>query len=249
MTCLHEKRSVVRVEQSLQSIPRSSFRFAMWAWCAVFVSCAVGCNSGGTGSGGGRWGSVGSPYAPLSESSRDTVRAQQLTQQAAELISKDPVKAEKLLREALTADITYGPAHNDLGVIELNRGQWYEAASEFEWARKLMPGHPDPRMNLALVFERAGRVDEALATYKTALEVYPNHIPSVQALTRLQVRSDRRDEQTNGFLTEIALAGETPKWREWAQQQLAMNADRGITTQPEIRRTNQSSAAILEEHP
>ena len=33
--------------------------------------------------------------------------------------------------------------HGNLGVLYLNRGELYEAASEFEWARRLLPGHPD----------------------------------------------------------------------------------------------------------
>jgi len=45
-----------------------------------------------------------------------------------------------------------------------------------------MPGHPDPRMNLALTLERAGRTDEAIQTYKTALEVFPGHVPTEQAV-------------------------------------------------------------------
>ena len=102
----------------------------------------------------------------------------------------------------------------------LNQGKLYEAANEFEWARKLMPGHPDPRMNLALTLERAGRIDEALATYGTALEVYPNHLPTIQALARLQLRHDRTDERTGDFLEEIAMRGETPQWRDWAREQM-----------------------------
>ena len=39
----------------------------------------------------------------------------------------------------------------------------YDAAAEFEWARKLMPGHPDPRLNLAITLERAGREEGATA--------------------------------------------------------------------------------------
>jgi Flp pilus assembly protein TadD len=54
-------------------------------------------------------------------------------------MDSEPEKAERLLREALTADLWHGPAHNDLGVIHLRRNELYEAASEFEWARKLMP--------------------------------------------------------------------------------------------------------------
>jgi Flp pilus assembly protein TadD len=137
-----------------------------------------------------------------------------------QIIDSDPAKAEALLREALAADVYHGPSHNDLGVVYLKQGKLYEAANEFEWARKLMPGHPDPRMNLALTLERAGRVDEAIATYDTALEVYPNHLPTMQALTRLQIRRSRTDERTAGMLKEIALSGETPQWRKWAQRSL-----------------------------
>lgn len=83
-----------------------------------------------------------------------------------------------------------------------------------------MPGHPDPRMNLAVTLERAGRIDEALATYDSALEVYPGHVPTMQALARMQLRQQHTDDRTPRMLREIALAGETPQWRQWAQWQL-----------------------------
>lgn len=159
------------------------------------------------------------PYAPLTAADRDPARAQRLTLEAADLADQDPVRAEALLREALTADLYHGPAHNNLGVLYLQQGRLYEAAGEFEWARKLMPGHPDPRMNLALVLERAGHIDEAIATYRTALEVYPDHLPTIQALTRIQLMHNRADDTTPAMLEQIALRGETPAWREWAKAQ------------------------------
>jgi Flp pilus assembly protein TadD len=164
-----------------------------------------------------------SPYAPQSEADRDGLKAQRLTQEAAGIMDKNPAKAEKLLREALTADLYYGPAHNNLGVICLKRGDLYSAAAEFEWARKLCPGLPDPRMNLALTLEKAGRTDEALATYASALEAYPDHLPTLQALARLQVRSGRTDARTHHALQEIALRG-SPEWREWARLRLSRDA-------------------------
>lgn len=124
-------------------------------------------------------------YTLQKEINRDPLRAQSLTRAAARTIDTDPLRAERLLREALAADLYHGPAHNNLGVIFLEQGKLYEAAHEFEWAGKLMPGHPDPRVNLALVLERAGRIDEAMDAYATALEAYPNHLPTIQALARL----------------------------------------------------------------
>lgn len=162
---------------------------------------------------------INGPYQTPQEGARNPLRAQELSQQAADLLDDDPQKAERLLRQALSADLYHGPAHNNLGVLYLSQSKLYEAANEFEWARKLMPGHPDPRMNLALTLERAGRIDEALATYDTALEVYPNHLPTIQALARLQLRHNRTDDRTAGFLKEVALRGE-PQWQAWARRQM-----------------------------
>lgn len=160
-------------------------------------------------------------YSPMTEAGRDPTESRRLAQEALKIAMNDPSRAESLLREALNADLYNGPAHNNLGAIYLAQGRLYEAAGEFEWARKLMPGHPDPRMNLALVLEKAGRIDQAFATYDTALEVYPEHIPTMQALSRLQLRTGRADDRTARMLDEVAIRGETSAWREWARSQRA----------------------------
>lgn len=157
---------------------------------------------------------------------RNPLRAEECTQTALPFLETDPERAERLLREALEADLFHGPAHNNLGVLHLSRGELYEAASEFEWARRLMPGHPDPRLNLAITLERAGRVDEAIDEYRSALEVYPGHIQSIQALARcrLRHRSEAHDAELTTHLREIALRGENEDWRQWARTRLATNA-------------------------
>ena len=157
------------------------------------------------------------PYAPITEGARDTDKAQRLTQQAAKIIDTNLDKAEKLLREALTADLYHGPAHNNLAAIYLARGELFTAANEAEWAKKLMPGHPDPRVNLALILERAGRTDDALQHYTGALEVQPGFLPAIQGLARLQVRAKRTDDRTAALPDDIALRGDTQQWRDWAR--------------------------------
>lgn len=158
------------------------------------------------------------PYDNDRSAIRNPLESQRLNQEAAGLIDTDPDRAEQLLREALAADLFNGPAHNNLGVIHLARGQLYEAATEFEWARKLMPGHPDPRLNLALALEQGGRIGDALESFDAALEVYPDHLPTVMALTRCQLRYQRPDDRTDEFLREIALRGDE-SWRTWARAQ------------------------------
>jgi cytochrome c-type biogenesis protein CcmH/NrfG len=84
-----------------------------------------------------------------------------------------------------------------------------------------MPGHADPRMNLALTLETAGHTEDAMSTYRTALEVSPDHIQAIQALARLQCKSGKKDAKTAEALQVIARRGETLRWREWAQEMLA----------------------------
>ncbi len=160
------------------------------------------------------------PYGPGSAETRSPLTAERLTQEAAALIETDPEKAEILLRDALAADLYHGPAHNNLGVLYLQQNNLYEAAQEFQWAAKLMPGHPDPRLNLAQTLEQAGHIDDALESYSTALEVYPNHLPTLQALARCQLRHSKTNENTQSMLREITLRGETEQWRDWANRQL-----------------------------
>lgn len=190
------------------------------AWLAAALVCCslaaaqlAGCRSGR------------GPYSGQSEAARSPAQAERLTLEAADRIAAggdgDLDRAEALLREALAADLFHGPAHNNLGVVHLKRGRLYEAASEFEWARKLMPGHPDPRVNLALTLERAGRPDDAAEAYGAALEVHPGHMPATQGLARLEARRGRYDAGTSARLREIALGGTSEAWQSWARGRLA----------------------------
>lgn len=155
-------------------------------------------------------------------STRDPAKAEECHQKALKALEADDTKqAEVLLREALNHDLFHGPAHNNLGTILLQRGELYEAAEQFEYARKLLPGHPDPRHNLASTLEIAGRTDDAIQTYKTALEVYPNYLPSVMGLARLQVQMNRTDTDTPGLLREISMRADDQRWRDWALLQIA----------------------------
>jgi len=156
-----------------------------------------------------------------SEADRATSVAEKLNREAADLIGTDPDKAESLLRDALTKDLYFGPAHNNLGVVFLHQQKLYEAAHEFEWARKLLPGNPDPRVNLALTLERAGRIEEAFKTYETALEVAPEDLSAIEALASLAVRTGREDPRLRGWLEAIALGASDTPWASWARGRLA----------------------------
>jgi Tfp pilus assembly protein PilF len=176
----------------------------------LFAASALACSSAPSG-----------PYRTPGDGDRDPAKAEQLAREGADLVKSEPTQAESLLRAALTADLFCGPAHNNLGVFFLRGGKLYEAAHEFEWARKLMPGVPSPRTNLALTLERAGHFQEALAAYDSALEVAPEHIVSIQGSARLRVRTGERNDRLRDMVRTVALRGESKEWREWGRAQLA----------------------------
>jgi len=161
-----------------------------------------------------------SPYRSSAPADRNTVEAEELTREAADLIDSDLEEAEALLRRALAADIFFGPAHNNLGVVFLKRKMLYEAANELEWARKLMPGHPDPKLNLAITLEQAGRGEEAIAEYTAALEVYPGYLPAIQGLARAAVRDGREEARLEAWRRRIALESPEPGWSAWGRAKL-----------------------------
>lgn len=154
-----------------------------------------------------------------SAGARNQQLAAELTNKAVDILFDDPIEAERVLRQAIQADLYYGPAHNNLGVLHLNRDELYEAAEEFDWARRLMPGHPDPRINLGLALERGGKIEDALDAYASAIAVYPNHLPATQALARCQIRYGYRDEWTDNLLETIVYRGSV-EWKLWARTQL-----------------------------
>jgi tetratricopeptide (TPR) repeat protein len=159
------------------------------------------------------------PYASNGERVRDVVRAEAAHRQAIDLLLDDPAGAERMLREVLGFDLYHGPAHNNLGVLLLNQGRLYDAAEEFEWARKLLPGNPEPRVNLAITLQRGGKYRDALDAARTALEVRPGNLPAVQIVAQIQVREGLADASTLDHLDTIVLRSGDPRWRDWAERQ------------------------------
>jgi Flp pilus assembly protein TadD len=156
-------------------------------------------------------------YNAPAESARNPVEADRLSRQAADAIDRGELdRAEELLRRALAHDLYWGPAHNNLGVVFLERGQLYEAANEFEWARKLMPSEPDPRVNLGICLERAGRIEDAMASFDAALQVSPEHLPAIQGAALLAVRLGREEPRLAAWLSVIAQRSDGA-WPQWAR--------------------------------
>lgn len=72
---------------------------------------------------------------------------------------------------------TGGGADNQLrlGARAAERGYWQEALFRFQRADQARPNDAEILNNVAVALEALGRYDEALATYKKALEIAPKN--------------------------------------------------------------------------
>jgi len=159
---------------------------------------------------------------------QDTDKARKLSLQATEAYDNgDFEQAFALLHQALSADVMYGPAHNNLGRLYFLQGQHYRAAWEFQYAADLMPDHPGPKSNLGMVYEAVGKIDDAISQYETAYQLAPDNHIMLGNLVRARVRRGDRSPELIELISELALKDPRPQWQNWAHEQLIKNKSHG----------------------
>ena len=137
----------------------------------------------------------------------------------------------KAFQTALSADLFFGPAHNNLGTVYLRQQKYYLAAWEFQYAEQLMPHQAEPRNNLGLVYEAVGKLDDAANSYEQALDLEPENPRIAGNLARVYIRGNRTDDKTRKLLESIVMKDTRPDWIAWARERLAlMGAARPTTT-------------------
>jgi Flp pilus assembly protein TadD len=169
------------------------------------------------------------------ERSFDTEIAKRENDHALRLLDEGKLEeAEAHLKKALEADVMYGPAHNNMGLVHYHQGKLYPAAWEFQSAIKLMPYQPEPRNNLGLVFEKAGKITNAAEAYEKARQLEPDNPEYLGNLARAKVRRGDRDLETKKLLEELVLKDSRPQWSQWARVNLLRMGDPTSrpTTQP-----------------
>src|SRR5438094_379686 len=156
-----------------------------------------------------------------SDRSLDTELAKKENAHALHLLDEGKLEeAESHLKRALEADLMYGPAHNNMGLVYYHQGKLYPAAWEFQSAIKLMPYQPEPRNNLGLVFEKAGKMQDAVEAYTKARQIQPDNPEFLANLARAKVRRGDRDEETRKLLEELVFTDSRPEWTDWARLNL-----------------------------
>ena len=184
----------------------------------ILVALLVGCQS--------------KPRTP--DRSFDTELSKKENEKALHLLDEGKLdEAESHLKRALEADVMYGPAHNNLGLVYYHQGKLYPAAWEFQSAIKLMPYQPEPRNNLGLVFEKAGKITSAAEAYEKARQMEPDNPEYLANLARAKVRRGDRDVETKKLLEELVMKDSRPQWSQWARVNLLRMGN--PATQPTTR--------------
>jgi hypothetical protein len=139
-------------------------------------------------------------------------------------------KAEKHLRDALAADVRFGPAHHSLGVLYYWQRKLYLAAWEFEYAARLMPDRYEPLNNLGLVYESAGKYEQAKSFFLLAREKSKNHPEVISNLARASFRNGTAVDEMRPILEDVLATDPRPHWRAWSAELLGVNPSHRTTT-------------------
>ena len=164
----------------------------------------------------------------LADRTRDTGKARELGEKAVKAIEAGkPEKAEDLLQRALIADVTFAPAHNNLGKLYFDRRKFYLAAWEFQYTHELVPDAAEPLNNLGLVYESIGQFDRARDYYEQAYAIDGADVSALGNLARVIYRVNDRDDQLPAYLHEVMLRDARPSWSTWASDLLARHFNYG----------------------
>ena len=153
---------------------------------------------------------------------RDSATARSHYERGVELMREDDSEgAIKAFGKALKADITYGPAHNNLGKLYFRDRDFHAAAWEFEYARELLPRNPEPLCNLGLCYEQDGQLDRAVEYHEKAVSLAGNEIVYKAYLARAMLKRGDRTPEVRELLEDILREDTRPEWLIMAKRYLS----------------------------
>jgi tetratricopeptide (TPR) repeat protein len=95
--------------------------------------------------------------------------------------------AADLYQRLLDLDPKYAPSWNQLGYVLRFMGRYDDAEKAFARYVALIPNDPNPYDSQAELFLKVGKFEKSIASYKKALAVDPNFIPSYVGIANGQI--------------------------------------------------------------
>ncbi len=178
----------------------------------VAFVCSAGCASSG---GSSRKGS--STVITLPNEGQQIAEARQLALRAQE--TEDPAKSIDLYKRAVEIYPDLPAAWNNMGVLLLGEGRLMEAADAFGSATERTPNDPRPYFNLALTWDRAGYLEEALEYYGAALNLDDRYLPALRGAIKAETRLGNSSPSLVERIRTAIFLERDPKWREYLELQ------------------------------
>jgi len=93
--------------------------------------------------------------------------------------------AYQCFKIAISIDPAHGEAYNNLGVLEVRKGNQLDAASNFSQAKSTYQFTYEPRFNQALLAYKQGNFNLSYKCVQEALQLFPDHPESNELLSNL----------------------------------------------------------------
>jgi len=119
-------------------------------------------------------------------------------------------EAEQICRHIVARQPKHAEAHNNLGNLLAEKGQFDEAITTYRQAIALVPNYAEAHSNLGNALTKQGQLDEALAAYRRAIALNPN-LPDAQSNLGAVLRTKGQlDEAIAAHRRAIALRPNFP---------------------------------------
>ena len=116
-------------------------------------------------------------------------------------------------------------ARGNLGLAHFHAGDYVRAEAEFTRALEENPTFPDLRYYRARIFERSGRIDEAIDDLERALDEHPHYLEGHLLLAVCLGLQGDRDRSARELAEALELGFDAPEWvtpavvRDWTGEQ------------------------------
>jgi tetratricopeptide (TPR) repeat protein len=107
--------------------------------------------------------------------------------------------AESLWLQTLRRNPNCSMAHNNLGLVLLQKGKVNEAISHYQEALQIKPDNAEAHFNLGLSFGKQGRLDEAITQFQQALQIKPGFEPAHYSLGNALLQKGNTGEAITQF--------------------------------------------------
>ena len=152
---------------------------------------------------------IANKWTLCEEETRKALEINENNGEAYLLLSKifayDIPKSEMYLKQAIEKNKFLVDAHNNLGIIFLDRGDLDTAYSYIKNAIDIDDNYVIGYMNLGVIYEKRGQYDKALEMYKMAVSKYPNYILGLRNMGIGYRNLNRLDEALETFFKALKL--------------------------------------------